>query len=309
MRNLSIDYLKVLLAFFIILLHLNFLNDSYPKLNFILVNGLFRLAVPLYFIITGYYFFNINSSLKLKEWLKRISILYLFWMLFYFPLWGVYRSLTSIIINLIFGYFALWYLIAVLLAGSVLYYLRNTKFISLLVLSVVLYIVGYVTQQIGNLHLFNGKIDQILNIHIISRNFLFDALPLLSIGYLIKKYNIDKKIIISKLLIIISIVLVILESYINYIYISKTEPLDFLLTILFAAPIIFLYVKNIKIIGNNKFLAYFSTGLFLIHPFFIRVYDYFLLESKINKVFFVLITSCISSYILLRINNKIKYLL
>jgi fucose 4-O-acetylase-like acetyltransferase len=87
MRNLSIDYLKVALALSVVLLHLNFLRVDLPELGFILVNGVFRLAVPLFLIITGYYFTQITTFGKFKSWFFRILILYVIWMIFYLPYW------------------------------------------------------------------------------------------------------------------------------------------------------------------------------------------------------------------------------
>lgn len=307
MRNLSIDYLKVALALSVVLLHLNFLMVEFPELGFILVNGLFRLAVPLFLIITGYYFTQITTFEKFKKWLFRIIILYSIWMIFYAPIWVNPDNLMGTLLNIPIGYFVLWYLAGVIVGGSLLFLCRNIESKHLLNLAIFLYLIGYSLQQIGNLHLFTGSLDKILNWHPISRNFLFDCFPLLALGFLIKKTKLDLKLKISIFLVFLSIFLVVLESYLNYKFISSTEPLDHLLTILITAPIIFIYVKNIKIMGNNKNLAFFSTAIFLIHPFFMTLHSFFSIE--ISRVIFVLGASLIASIFLVFLNKKVKYLL
>ena len=61
-RKTSIDLLKITLAIFVLLIHCNFLIDYNKALNFLTVQGLFRIAVPLFFIINGFYFEKIIDS-------------------------------------------------------------------------------------------------------------------------------------------------------------------------------------------------------------------------------------------------------
>lgn len=313
MRNLSIDYLKLVLAFLVVLLHLNFLSKNSPELSYVLVNGLFRLAVPLFLVITGYYFYNIDNKEKFKNWLFRIGIMYAIWMLIYSPFWFKFNNLINSVVVIFFGYFVLWYLIGVLFSGTILYFLRNIRTNTLLFIALTLYVVGYCLQQLGNLHVFTGVVDKILNWHPISRNFIFDCFTFLTLGFLIKKLNIDLSYKPSFILVLISIIVVIFESRLNYIYISKSEPLDHILSMLFAAPLIFLYVKNLKIMGENKNLALFSTAIFLIHPLFILLYsfirDHGLLQIELPVEVFVITLSVISGFILVILNKKFKYIL
>ncbi|MFP7657401.1 acyltransferase family protein [Chryseobacterium proteolyticum] len=107
MRNLSIDILKIVLAFFVVFLHMHLFQDTRPVLGFVLVNGVFRMAVPTFLIITGYYFYYVDNTQKLKKWLIRTFLLYLIWSLVYIPFW----KKEDIFINILFGYHHLWYLI------------------------------------------------------------------------------------------------------------------------------------------------------------------------------------------------------
>ncbi|WP_373369647.1 acyltransferase family protein [Acinetobacter seifertii] len=272
-------------------------------MGFLLVNGLFRIAVPLFFIITGYYFAKITNFSELKAWGKRVLIMYIVWTAFYLPLWLRHlKDLTYIIT----GYFTLWYLISLLLGGILLFFFRKTKIHLLLFISFSLYIIGYILQQVGNIHYLSGTYDDALNYFPTYRNFLFFSFPMLAVGYILNKYQIEKKYKPSLYIIIFSIISVFFESYINYKYINSYEPIDLLLSLLYTPALIFLYVKNFKINGNNKELANFSTAIFLIHPFVIWLSGF--LKSN-YPVIFVLIFTSIFAYILTLVNKKIKYLL
>ncbi|MBL8321427.1 MAG: acyltransferase family protein, partial [Acinetobacter sp.] len=157
-RNISIDLLKLLLALSVVFLHTHIFYDFSALLGHSLVQGVFRLAVPVFLVITGYYFFYIDTLEKFKRWLTRIFILYAVWMVFYLPVWWVADAAYkfSVIYN---GYFVLWYIIGVLLGGSLLYLLRNIGEKKLFATAAVLFALGTLIQQIGNLHLLDGYLD------------------------------------------------------------------------------------------------------------------------------------------------------
>lgn len=161
--------------------------------------------------------------------------------------------------------------------------------------------------------MFSGFVDKVLNWHPVSRNFIFDCFPFLTIGFLIKKLNLEIKYKPSIMLVLFSIVLVLIESRLNYVFISKDESLDHIIAMIFAAPMIFIYVKNLKIMGENKNLALFSTAIFLIHPFFMLLYSFMsahgILLIQIPKELFVIILSIVAGIVLLLINKRFKYIL
>src|SRR5690606_23928386 len=150
------------------------------------------------------------------NWFFRILILYVIWMIFYIPFWFKIDNLVGTLLNIPIGYFVLWYLSGVMFGGILLYFSRNLESKYLLALAIFLYLSGYFLQQIGNLHIFTGTVDKLLNWYPISRNFLFNCFPLLAIGFLIKKMNLDQKNIPISV-VLFSMFLVVLESYMNYV--------------------------------------------------------------------------------------------
>jgi len=303
-RNLSIDVLKIILAFFVVFLHMNFLKETYPILSYILVNGLFRIAVPVFLVITGFYFFHIDSAKKLKKWLFRTFLLYAIWMLIYVSYW---KDNEQIWLTIIFGYHHLWYLIGTFFSGLILYFLRNQSSRLLLTLAIFLFLFGYVVQVSGNLHYLNTESDSLLNDYLLYRNFLFVCFPFLTIGFLINKHRIDistyKN---SSLLVILSILGVIAEAFFNYNYISS-ESTDILFSLIFASPLLFLYCQKIYIKTTSKVLASLSTAIYVVHPLIMKSEFYKEIQSFKILIFLAILIPV--SFGLVYLNRKLKYLL
>lgn len=305
MRSLSIDVLKIILAFFVVFLHMHLLRDEYPSLSYVLVNGLFRIGVPVFLIITGYYFYYVDTFDKLKKWSLRTFLLYSIWSIIYIPLWKEGMVFT----NIFFGYHHLWYLIGTLFAGILLFVLRKKSTSVLVATILVLFGIGYTIQLLGNLHYFTGELDSTLNLYPSYRNFLFVCFPFLGIGFLIKKLNIDVKQNPSLPLVLGSIALVIFEAFLNYklIHLNQKESIDLLISLLIACPLVFLYCKNLPFKTDSKILASLSTAIYLVHPLIMNwIFDLYL--PSFEFVIFIIVL-LIVSLILVFVNRKVKYLL
>lgn len=303
-RNLSIDVLKIILAFFVVFLHMNFLKETYPALSYILVNGLFRIAVPVFLVITGFYFFHIDNKVKLKKWLFRTFLLYAIWMLIYIYYW---KDNEQIWLTVIFGYHHLWYLIGTFFSGIILYFLRNQNSRLLISLAVGFFLLGYGVQVLGNLHYFKNENDSVLNMYLLYRNFLFVCFPFLTIGFLINKHKVNlseyKN---SSPLVILSVLCVIAEAFFNYKNISS-ESTDILFSLIFASPLLFLYCQKIYIKTTSKILASFSTAIYVVHPLIMKSDFYKDIESFKILVFLAILIPV--SLALVYLNKKLKYLL
>jgi surface polysaccharide O-acyltransferase-like enzyme len=303
-RNLSIDVLKIILAFFVVFLHMNFLKETYPVLSYILVNGLFRIAVPVFLVITGFYFFHIDNKVKLKKWLFRTFLLYAIWMLIYISYW---KDNEQIWLTIIFGYHHLWYLIGTFFSGIILYFLRTQNSKLLIALALGFFLLGYGVQVLGNLHYFKNENDSVLNMYLLYRNFLFVCFPFLTIGFLINKHKIDlseyKN---SSLLVILSLSCVVAEAYFNYKNISS-ESTDILFSLIFASPLLFLYCQKIYVKTTSKILASFSTAIYVVHPLIMKSDFYKGIESFKILIFLAILIPV--SFGLVYLNKKLKYLL
>jgi len=305
-RNISLDILKVFLAILVVLIHLSFLRDKMVLVSQLLVNGICRQAVPIFLVISGYYFYSIKSKEKLFEWIKRLIILYILWMFIYCYRWIGEFSFKQSIFVLGAGYLHLWYLIGTLFAGIILYVVKSKKWLAWCI--IILFFLGYFIQLLLYLEYFNKDFYE----PYLSRNFLFFCFPFMGIGYLLadKKNNRFSP---SLWVLFFVLLLVLAESYISYKFLTKggLVSFDLMLTSLLAAPLIFLYVKNKQVLGNSKNIALYSTAIYLIHPIVLHhiiLLDTMELSSIVQKLLvFALIF--LFSYILVLINKKLKFIL
>jgi len=310
MRNISIDILKIILAIFVVLLHLNILKEEYPLTNFILVNGIFRIAVPVFLVISGYYFFNIDNIEKFKKWSIRLLVLYGVWMLIYSPFWIKSLDITQILKSIIFGHVHLWYLIGTFYAGIILYTLRRLSSLKLIILATSLYLIGFYIQTTANINFFSKPIDEIISSFYVYRNFLFFCFPFLAFGLLIKRHSLDIKCKPNIFIAILSLVFVFLES--GYIfYYRNGYTLDLLISMLLCAPILFLYVSKIQTLGSSKHLSNLSTAIYLNHIFLIVIFNKLGSNNwtSIVEILAILVMSNVIGLLLVWLNKKIKFLL
>ena len=215
-RNLSLDILKIILSISVVFLHCHFLYDVSIRAYFVTVEGLFRLAVPIFLIISGFYFFNIKTTDQLKKWVNRLLILYIIWMLFYIYFWFDIKNPIKMIFTIINGYYILWYLVGALFSGLIVFFVKEKNTKLLIFLIILLFSIGCIIQLIGNLHIFSGGLEKILNFNPTHRNFLFVCFPFFMTGYLINKFSIYNKFNPNIFILLIALSLVTLESLLNY---------------------------------------------------------------------------------------------
>ena len=158
----GIDLMKFLAAILVVAIHTRPFYDIDYRLGFVVENILTRIAVPFFFISSGYFFADKILSLPTIEqkrkvlinFLWRITQLYLLWSLIYLPydLYYLYKD-TSSIRQVFFTYlrqffvigshFHFWYLPALIYSTLLVYFFIELKrFKTLLIICVLLYLVG-----------------------------------------------------------------------------------------------------------------------------------------------------------------------
>lgn len=305
MRTISLDILKVFLAILVVIIHMRFLNDTSLWEEQLVVNGICRIAVPLFLMISGYYFISVNTKEKLLQWCKRVIIMYLIWSVLYCFVWISNAFWQNTMVNLLFGYAHLWYLVGVMFGALLLFFLRDWKYLPHSLIAS--FIVGYVVQ----FEVITGKIDYgIYNIHLY-RNFLFFAFPFLGIGYLLSKWKFHKKYNPSFWYVCLAFVLMLVESFGYFERIGRVTELDLLLSNMLLCPLLFLFILNKKVLGHSKYIAVFSTAIYLVHPFVLKLFtgvSRLEVDFVVQKVIVFLLVFAISGAVVM-LNNKLKYLL
>ncbi len=159
------DIAKMVFAFFVVCIHTGI---SMPGADFYFMQSLFRIAVPSFFFIAGYFLFgkfpvtkklDENSSQAVKKYIIRIFMMYVIWSVFYLitiqlPGWltngvGFKELIIYAEYTIVRGdsYLHLWYL-AALYTGMALMYICRKRFSTkvTLVISFMFFIIGLLLQ-------------------------------------------------------------------------------------------------------------------------------------------------------------------
>lgn len=286
MRNNNLDILKIVMAFLVIALHIfpvSKVEGIEGLISYEIASGITRIAVPTFFLISGYFLRNkLNDTAYLWKYAKRILLLYVVWQLIYLPdLIRFYNlgwfSKTNMLLKLIYGYWHLWYLLASAIAVGLLYLLRNLTPTSKSVLIVLLLAVGYGFQiGIQSNYIHDLDIQFLYEIIGTTRNYLFFALPMMMIGTLYESWEEW----ISKVnwLLLPMWILLLVEVGLYYKY--NVKAMDFLLTLPLLSMLTFYWVNESKSVTEKVMpAATFSLGIYLCHPYAIRIMNEFLPEK------------------------------
>ncbi|MFT6969793.1 MAG: surface polysaccharide O-acyltransferase-like enzyme [Roseivirga sp.] len=318
-RYQSIDLLKVVLVLLVVATHSSFLYDYSQAMGHAISNGLVRVVVPLFLIFSGYFSERAFREGKALSWIKRVAILYVIWMLVYFPYWvdidefNLFRS----VIDLIFGFHHLHYISSLLGGGVILYFLKGLSDRALLISALLLFLAGVFVEYAGEYNLFINilMIDEFFGLNFSHRNFLFIGFPFLTVGYLIKKAGFEQKIKKRTLviLLVISATIFAVESVLLYFRLSgRYGGFDVYLMSLFICPIIFILTLNLNLRPkkfNTKSMALYLAAIYFIHPIFIINYSKVFDFDSITLMFLTLISSLIASYFIILVHKRFKYIL
>lgn len=274
-RNIALDAAKLGFAIMVVCMHSYFLGELQNTFSLLLRNGLFRLAVPVFFCINGFYFYRAASNRQSLDWLKRLFYLYLFWSLFYSAYWfklsgNLVQDIIDNINILGIGFWHLWYIVGSIGAAAVLLLIWTLSDYSKLALALCAYCLGASMMYIGNYQLldqgFWGSLTTNVEMH---KNFLLFAFPFFTLGFLINKHSVHRKIPFKYLcaLAAASVLLVGLEAYANRS--APVDTFDSYLSLMLCCPAIFMLLLNIKIRGQSRNLSLLANGVYFIHPLFI----------------------------------------
>lgn len=188
-RQESFDFLKFFLAFLVVVIHTGF--TGYAGLG---IKAFARIAVPMFFMITGYYL-PVMSDEKFRKYLIKVTCLTVFSTLFYTLIsyvqsqtgshvstdwfaqtFSMKRILIWVLFNAPVAGFHLWYFYALLYVLVIIYITRKIKKMNMLYMLIPFLFLG------DYLLSFFGRI-------VYYRNFLFLGLPYVLLGCLFRYYE------------------------------------------------------------------------------------------------------------------------
>lgn len=298
-RYNSIDVLKCLCAFMVICIHAPFPG----KIGEYLV-AISRIAVPIFFMISGFFWENTCSKKGEIRTIKKLFYLTIGTNIFYLIINLIFRydiqylinffSFKNIVKMLIFNYSIfsehLWYLSAILYVTVVVYVLDKLKIRNKVCLLIPVLIVIDLIFGKYSILLFHREFPYIL-----LRNFLFVGLPFFLIGTLLFKYrdNIKNSFSATKIifLIVIFIFLNCIERYVLEINLLNAVRDQYICTTILSVLFFMLAIVTSNKVDDNLMSLIgrkYSTMIYIIHPFWISV------VSKIISLYFSNVRGLIS---------------
>lgn len=331
-RNIGVDILKLLCAFLVVLIHAPITGIS------LYITPLARIAVPIFFMISGYYYTQTVNSEKENKHIKKIFYLFISSNLIFFvwelivdivkekSLLSFTDKMTSIdtYINFIFFNespfsFHLWYI------GAILYVLLIVKLLNKFNLIKILY---YITPFLLLADIIFGKYSKVFFgcefSYIYLRNFIFVGIPNFTIGLFINQHKEQiKNFKLTKILSIAAIIVFAITSDIEK-YLLVTNHLNasrdqyFSTTLLaIAVFILFTIILNFRQSKFNLILSHlgqqYSLLIYLMHPILLTIFNQ--LVEKIHflnpiyqytKPFIIFFATAFVIFIYLKIKQLIK---
>lgn len=196
----GLDYFKILAAFLVVAIHTSPLTSFNNTADFILTRVIGRVAVPFFFMVTGYFmmsgylFHKSKSVASLLTWVRKNLLLYAGVIVLYLPV-NFYAGqlkgagISDILRMLLFDgtFYHLWYLPASVV-GVLLVYLisRKLPFKAVLGITLLLYGIGLFGDSyyglISNLPFISSFYDTLFQVFSYTRNGLFFAPIFLVMG-------------------------------------------------------------------------------------------------------------------------------
>jgi Uncharacterized protein conserved in bacteria len=275
-----IDVLRLLFAVGVVSIHTMAFKSINENLWVATSMGISRLAVPFFFMVSGYFLYDrILLKKEPKVTLKRLLILYFTWVaveiIALFPL--VLSSLGAPPVMLIERLLlvgitgSLWYISSLIIAIFIISpLLKRDKIFILLMIGFVLYLFGTTGDTYYGLFratMLNSLIKGYTSIFMMPQIGVTESVLFVSLGAFISKYKLNTKIKNAGLLSIISIILLLIEAFVlNKTGVAKDA--NMYLSAIIAAPLILIwainYSKNIST-KISKACREYSIGIYCSH--------------------------------------------
>lgn len=194
----GLDLFRFLAAFLVISIHVSPLSSLSPGADFFLTRILARLAVPFFFLVTGYFVLGRNTdglrSARVRRFLLKTGLLYLFSIVLYLPFGlyaGHYEKLTAgVLLRMILfdgTFYHLWYFPACILGVALIACLMRFLSGRTMVLAAgFLYLVGLFGDSwyglAASVPALKALYDGLFQVSSYTRNGLFFAPLFLAIG-------------------------------------------------------------------------------------------------------------------------------
>jgi len=330
--NKIIDILKLFFSICVVAIHTGIFDDRNSLTQYFIFQSIFRLAVPFFFVCSGYFIglklFDKKEKLEgkiiIKKQLSRLKYPLIFWMIIGLPIQIYFlrdNSLVYIALKLtqkilFYPWNAFWYVLALIVAlFIILQFYKKNKLELCFKISCFLYCFALICNNyyfvIENTFI-QSFVDKYMYIFISARNGLFVGLFFVTAGILLAKKSLshifDKKKNILMLIVFYSLFLLEIFFIRNKSYLDDSSLFLLILPVVIEIIICSSFI-NLKI--DTKKIRNYSTGLYFVHAtirdiikILFETFYGIEINSSITLFLLTLVISFILVTILFKINNE-----
>lgn len=280
-RNKAIDLTKFVMSICIIGIHSQIFKNMSLSLYNVIPMGIMRIAVPLFFVISGYYFYQrLQQGKETKNYISSLVKLFLIFeaieLVLYLPAYmmqgefNIFLYLWKSLSTGLGG--AYWYIISLIISFVVVKQSwKKQKILPIMIVGIMLYLIVFSVDSYAGL--FDGTtIQKVASIHTLIWTWpqagLCSSLFFVSLGAYIYQKKPQFKV--SLIHVLLSIALLGAEAY--FLQSSIALDANCYLTLFICVPVIFLYLLQHPYISfETKQLGQMSTYIYMSHPIVLSV--------------------------------------
>ena len=319
MKKLNIDVIRLVMAFMIVAIHTYPFECISNSLDFIITRVLFRVAVPFFLMITGYFVLAKDNKEKIIKYTSKIIKIYLLSIILYLPI-NIYNGYFS---NFHIVYFFkdifftgtlyhLWYFPALILGLWISYFLIHKLTLKkALAIALTFYVIGIFGDSyyglVNNVPIINSFYKLIFLVFDYTRNGIFYVPIFLLMGYAIKK---NKSKVLANKYCYVFVLTLLIEGIITLKF-NLYHHSSMYFSLIPLMYLFFSYLMNNY--SSNAHLRSLGTFVYILHPFFIVVMHFIkgiipisLLDNSLINYILVSILTLIASVVLDIIIKKIN---
>ncbi|MDP5308091.1 acyltransferase family protein [Paracoccus spongiarum] len=266
-RIYSIDYLRVLLAAFVVIGHAGLGRESFGVAGLIVLNTVLRLAVPLFAMTAGFFLFRTRLRGRYWLWVRRMAMIYLVWYAIYFVFMGLWdQSLRQSLRELVLGFRHLWFLEGLVLGAAMMHFAipRGPRF--MLATGVVAGLLGLAMEYPAVAHLVPIPLE-------LFRSGPFFLYPFMVMGYLFAMQRDDAASVPWRIpargrliaVALAGLVIAMVENTVFLTMVSKYALLEVQVGMYLMAPMIFALALGMSAPATDLPLGTIASAVYVIH--------------------------------------------
>ncbi len=304
----SIDVVKFLMAVFVLLIHTNPLMDVNMAAEWFLRSGITVIAVPFFFMATGY--FALSSSQATKKSLKKLAVLYIIWSIIYLPFSLLQlKEQSPVVLHYIRRFFlegsydTIWYLLASVVGLAIVYMLKRWKgitfaFVVMLIFHILAIMGTSYTSIIANTPLWKGYEFYFDNFTTFKNGLFFGGVYIALGGLVFEKFSVVSNFLKHRfkfMVLIVGLFLVMaLETIGCELLDLNRYGVDMKFTLIPLSVCIFVFVLTLQLNISEKisiFLRKMSTLIFLTQRLFLTGYELLGIQKYCHSFVWFLLVS------------------